>query len=121
MEKLFIAIVYFIIIFLISHFIGRKKKVGFWWSFFFCSFLTPIIGLIITLMSYKKEYVDANKSKGTIIGGLLVVLGVMSLLGQLQYLYIGPFSISSFDALWFSIGITGWGIYLSKESKEIPL
>ncbi|MGL4363651.1 MAG: hypothetical protein ACRCSB_00410 [Bacteroidales bacterium] len=32
---------------------GKKRKIGFGWSFFFCLFLSPIIGGIITMLSPK--------------------------------------------------------------------
>lgn len=32
---------------------GKKRKIGFGWSFFFCLFLSPIIGGIITFLSPK--------------------------------------------------------------------
>lgn len=31
--------------------LGKKRKIGFWWSLAFCLFLSPCIGLIITLFS----------------------------------------------------------------------
>ena len=42
---------------------GKKRKIGFGWSFAFSIFLSPIIGLIITLSSKKKdiEFVDVEK------------------------------------------------------------
>jgi hypothetical protein len=43
--------------------LGRKRKIGYGWSLFFCIFFSPIIGLIIILCSKKKdiEFVDVNK------------------------------------------------------------
>lgn len=53
MEALFVLFVTLILAFLIANFLGKPRKIGFGWSFFFCIFLTPIIGLIITLLSGK--------------------------------------------------------------------
>jgi len=43
--------------------LGENRKIGFGWSFVLSLFLTPIIGLIITLFSKKKsiEFIDMNK------------------------------------------------------------
>ena len=40
--------------FLIAEYIGTKRNIGFGWSLFFCLFLSPLIGLLITLLSRKK-------------------------------------------------------------------
>lgn len=42
-----------ILAFLIAGLIGSKRKIGFGWSLAACIFLSPIIGLIITLCSEK--------------------------------------------------------------------
>ncbi|MHB1106374.1 MAG: hypothetical protein ACYCZ2_08420 [Lutibacter sp.] len=44
--------------------LGKNRKIGFGWSFALSLFLSPIIGLIITLFSKKidVEFVDADKS-----------------------------------------------------------
>lgn len=45
--------------------LGKKRKIGFGWSFALSLFLSPIIGLIITLFSKKKEvdFVDVSKDE----------------------------------------------------------
>lgn len=35
--------------------LGKKRKIGYWWSFAFCLVLSPVIGLIITLYSKRKD------------------------------------------------------------------
>lgn len=44
--------------------LGKNRKIGFGWSFALSLFLSPIIGLIITLFSKKidVEFVDADKN-----------------------------------------------------------
>ncbi len=44
--------------------LGKNRKIGFGWSFALSLFLSPVIGLIITLASKKKdvEFVDADKN-----------------------------------------------------------
>ncbi len=43
--------------------LGKNRKIGFGWSFALSLFLSPIIGLIITLLSKKKdvEFIDVKK------------------------------------------------------------
>jgi hypothetical protein len=43
--------------------LGKNRKIGFGWSFALSLFLSPIIGLIITLCSKKNdiEFVDVKK------------------------------------------------------------
>lgn len=46
-------LIYLLIAYLIAHYLGRERKIGFAWSFFFSIFPNPIVGLIITLLSRK--------------------------------------------------------------------
>ena len=39
----------------VSDKIGKKRKIGEEWSFFLSFMLTPVVGLIVTLMSKPKE------------------------------------------------------------------
>lgn len=45
---------------IIPMYLGTKRKIGYVWSMLACLFLTPIIGLIITLISPK---LDEEQSK----------------------------------------------------------
>jgi hypothetical protein len=58
-----VGIIAFIVFSLLVGMLGDKRKIGFGWSFVLSLFLSPIIGLIITLFSKKKdiEFVDINK------------------------------------------------------------
>ncbi len=47
-----------IVLSLLVGLLGDKRKIGFGWSFVLSLFLSPIIGLIITLFSKKKDSVD---------------------------------------------------------------
>lgn len=38
--------------------LGKNRKIGYWWSFVLCLFLSPLIGLIIILFSKKVNSVD---------------------------------------------------------------
>lgn len=37
----------------IPHYLGRKRKIGYVWSMVACLFLTPLIGVLITVASPK--------------------------------------------------------------------
>lgn len=52
MEIVVVLVINIAIAFLIAK-AGEKRKIGFGWSFFFCLFLSPIIGGIITMLSPK--------------------------------------------------------------------
>ena len=43
--------------------LGKDRKIGYGWSFVLCLFLSPIIGLIIILLSKKNEveFMDIKK------------------------------------------------------------
>ena len=43
--------------------LGKDRKIGYGWSLFFCVILSPIIGLIIILLSKKNavEFIDVKK------------------------------------------------------------
>lgn len=45
--------------------IGKNRKIGYGWSFVLCLFLSPIIGLIIILLSKKKDvqFVEVSKDE----------------------------------------------------------
>lgn len=45
--------------------LGQNRKIGYGWSFVLCLFLSPIIGIIIILLSKKKdvEFIDIPKEE----------------------------------------------------------
>ena len=54
-----------IVVSLLVALLGQNRKIGFWWGFVLCLFLSSIVGLIIILCSKKKntiDFVDVNKS-----------------------------------------------------------
>jgi hypothetical protein len=62
--SLLLLLIYLGVAFLIAHFLGSKRKIGFGWSFFFSVFPNPIVGLIITMLSRKifdENETDNNK------------------------------------------------------------
>ncbi len=65
MERVFFIIIALTLSCLVGV-LGEKRKIGFGWSFALSLFFTPIIGLIITLFSRKKDsvdFVDINKKE----------------------------------------------------------
>lgn len=62
MEQVFILLVAVGLAALVGQ-LGKNRKIGFGWSFALSLFLSPIIGLIITLCSKKNdvEFVDVKK------------------------------------------------------------
>lgn len=63
MGETFIILVFDVVISLLIASIGKNRSIGFGWSFVLCLFLSPIIGLIITLCSKKNDvdFVDVKK------------------------------------------------------------
>jgi drug/metabolite transporter (DMT)-like permease len=104
--------------FVIAHFLGRKRQIGFGWSFFFCIFLTPIGGFITTMLS--RKYYDPNpkpsKSK-KIWGWILIVFCSLSEIGQLILLGSGNSDASDVNAVFITIGLIVLGYYLIELSK----
>ena len=62
MMSIMIALIFNIIHCALVALLGRKRKIGYGWSFVLCLFLSPLIGLIITLCSKKKDvdFIDVN-------------------------------------------------------------
>ncbi len=67
MAQLFLLLIVVGIAALIGQ-LGKNRKIGFGWSFALSLFLSPIIGLIITLCSKKNDvdFVDVKKEDQTI-------------------------------------------------------
>lgn len=104
--------------FAIAYFIGRERQIGFGWSLFFCFFLTPIGGFIITMSSkkYSAENPTPSKLKNN-LGWVLLILFAGSVFVQIKNLTGGGASLSVYDALFVSIGFAGLGYYLVELSK----
>lgn len=63
MEQMFFLIIAISLAYGVGH-LGRKRKIGFGWAFFF-ALINVILGLIIVLCSKKKDkdidFIDINK------------------------------------------------------------
>ena len=103
---------------LIAHFLGRKRQIGFGWSFFFCLFLNPIIGFIITMLS-RKYYDDdpAPSQAKKVIGGIVIAFFSLSALGTLFAASAGEASEAAIQAMFMAIGFIGLGYYLIELGK----
>jgi surface polysaccharide O-acyltransferase-like enzyme len=118
MEKIVFLLFFIGLAFLIAYFLGRKRQIGFGWSFYFCVFLTPIVGFIITMLS--KKYYDPNPKPSKtlkIIGWILVVWCSLALLGQSGKLQSDPNNISTINGIFGVIGFIGVGAYLIQLSE----
>jgi hypothetical protein len=116
MQKIGISGILILTSLVIAYFFGRKRQIGFWWSLFFCIFLNPIIGLIITLIS--KKY---NKTKPKpslikkIIGQFLTFIFAIALIGAIGGTINEPiqnFTFVYLQLISFQFGFLGLGIYL---------
>lgn len=60
-----ITIFFGILLCLLVALLGKNRKIGFGWSFVLCFFLSPLIGLLIILLSKKKdvEFIDVQKDE----------------------------------------------------------
>ncbi len=100
--------------FIISYFLATKRNIGFAWSFFFCMFLTPIIGLIITMSSGTNNVSTYSKNNTIKIWAFILIwLFSLSALGLL-IIILSKYNIGSFQITTFilSIGLIGLGFYL---------
>lgn len=52
------GIVLFLVIAALVALLGKDRKIGYGWSLFFCIFFSPLIGLIIILLSKKNKKVE---------------------------------------------------------------
>lgn len=105
--------------FAIAYFLGRKRQIGFGWSFFFCIFFSPLGGLFATLLSRKYDNPDLEISNSKKIWGrILIVFFSLGIIGQLNWISDGITSTArAMDSISLSIGGIGLGIYLIERSK----
>ncbi len=120
MEGLVLLMVFGAIAFAIANFLGKKRQIGFGWSFFFCLFLSPIGGFITTMLS--RKYYDENPQPSQtkkVIGWILIVLFGLSLLGNFIALgKVPPERMASqLNALFLAVGFIGLGFYLIELGK----
>lgn len=99
----------------IAYFWGKKRQIGFGWSLFFCIFLSPLIGFIITMLS--RKYYDPNpipsKSK-RITGRTIIIISILSICGNIMtFNEVPPEKLQSkIGAITLGIALIGLGRYL---------
>lgn len=119
MEQLFTLAFFIGISFVIAQFLGKKRQIGFGWSFFFCFFLTPIIGFFATILSKKGDAPNTEPSKfQKILGWSIIVLFSLSTITQVSQLFEGKDDTKSLGGLFMSIGIIGIGFYQLELGKD---
>lgn len=104
----------------IAFFLGRKRHIGSRWSFFFCLFLTPIIGFVITMLSRKYQGSNPKPSILTkVFGWIIIALCVFPSINQVIYFANGgiehALSVGGFGYLYgrtIVFILIGLGIYL---------
>jgi hypothetical protein len=103
-------LVYFAVAAFIAHYLGRKRQIGFWWSFIFNATASPIFGIIVTLLSKKTTEEPPKKSKAKIIIGwaLSVIVGIV-LLANIELIFQDVFMVLPAIA-YFLLGIYLIGI-----------
>lgn len=110
-------ILYGVTSFAIGYFLGKKRQIGFGWSFFFCIFLSPVGGFIITMLSrkYYNQNPEPSKSKRH-WGMLLIFIFCYRILFEFMD-YSGRSSGASPLDFLLSIGFIGLGFYLKELGK----
>lgn len=99
--------------FTIAAWAGNNKKIGFWWAFFFGLTLTPIIALLMALLS------GSNKKSGlSSVSKLLTAIIAIIAAPSALYLFVsGVDCVESWGCLYLlsSIGLTGIYLYFLKQ------
>lgn len=137
MEIVVYLIVSALIGYIIAYFLGKKRRIGFYWSLFFSIFLTPIFGFFVTIFSNKDLRDDPNPNfLKRIVGKFLIVIGssvILVLLNDLisnrtnkidSNIYLDPNlkyieTVNEFDyfaltPIIFAVGFIGLGYFLYK-------
>ena len=106
-----------IINFLIAYFLGKKRQIGFWWSFILGFFLMPIVSIFVVLSSKKNnENYNAKTKSNENWGWFLIIFSSMSLIGQ--YMSFQDRVSTSSKGMTFSFGFLLLGIYLFDLEKR---
>lgn len=102
--------------FLLAFFIGRKRRIGFWFSFVLGILITPFIAWVPVVLSRRREGNSAisktNKIIRKVIGVLLILIPVFGILLNTNA------TKDSFITYFVAIGFVSYGIYLFKNSNK---
>lgn len=96
----------------IAYFVGRKRRIGFWFSFVLGLLLTPFISWLPTVVSRKKS-MDNHNSKSLnvlrkIAGVLLIIIALFGIL------FNSNNPKDNFISYFLGFGLLAYGIYLLK-------
>jgi hypothetical protein len=109
-----------VIALLIAYLAGRNRQIGFGYSLFFCIFLSPIIGAIITFASPSTSKPPPDKSNIKIyLGYAILLLSSIVVISGLFRIGSGPVPEAIYTIVGFYIGIIGAGLYLIKRGKGV--
>lgn len=102
--------------FLLAFFIGRNRRIGFWFSFVLGILITPFISWVPVALSRKREgnseISKTNKIIRKVIGVLLILFSVFGILINSNA------TKDSFITYFLAIGFVSYGIYLLKNSNK---
>jgi hypothetical protein len=110
----------------IAQFIGTKKRIGFGWSFFFSFFLSPLIGLVFSIISPRlnnlKPATEGLKAVSVVVGSLCGIFSVMILFNLIATpayeRELRGVQGSTLYNLWMATGFGGLSIYLFNRFKR---
>jgi len=104
---------------IIAYYIGKKRIIGFRWSFLFSFFSSPIIGLIISISSRKKtDYVNIPPSVSKKRWGyVLITISTLGLI-QIVQIYLKGDTPDAVNSSYILIFMT-WGLFLLERSKGL--
>lgn len=102
-----------ILSFLLAYFIGRDRRIGFWFSLILGILITPFISWLPIIISRRKEdsttLSNSNKIIRKVLGVLLIVFPVFGILLNTNA------TKDSFIPYFLVIGIVSYGLYLLKK------
>jgi hypothetical protein len=107
-----ISPVYLLLSYVVAEFAGAKRKIGRWWTFFFCLTFTPVIGLIFVLFSEDRTTVVTISPFGQtlayvlsycslIFGVIILAAGFNALTNGIPYFIVAAgFIGGNFYGIW---------------------
>lgn len=116
-QLLMIIAMFTVIGFPISHFIGRKKRIGFGWTLFFSIFLTPVISLIAAIMSPPLNKLPLDNPKDRLPYMLIAILFLLAAIAGFIQALNSEVGITPID-FYRCIGPIGLAIYLFNRSSR---
>ena len=105
MDTIVIPIFYVFISAILPFYVGKKRQIGFGWSWWFSITMSPILGLIVILLSKELSEGPPSKSKvKVLIGRILIIIAVLSVVMNFSNMVQNIYAIMSTVA-YFSLGV----------------